>query len=85
MNAQHIFYILGSIAFGLVALITLVFIIVILLIKRQVTRLVTHVHRVSGEISDLVETGKRYTETLGNSFVASVALKLLKSFMRRRK
>jgi hypothetical protein len=84
MNAQEIFYILGSVAFGIGILILAVLIIVIIIIKGQINRLTTRLNKISGEVEGLVETGKRYTGMLGKGFFTTVIVKLIRSFFRRK-
>jgi uncharacterized protein YoxC len=84
MNTQELFYLLGSIAFGIAVLFVLTLIITIVLIKQRIDKVAQKIDTVSGEIQGLVSSGRRYTETMGKGFMASLALKIIKSFMTRR-
>ena len=84
MNAQELFYILGSIVFGLAVLFLIVLVITIVTIKKQVEKTTARINAVSSEIQGFVHAGKEYTSTLGKGFLGTLAFRIIKAFLKRR-
>ncbi|MDB4940128.1 MAG: hypothetical protein JWO40_553 [Candidatus Doudnabacteria bacterium] len=80
MTAQHIFYILGSIAFGGFVILLIVFIAIMISINRQIRMLSYRFHLIADEIEGLIESGKSYGRYLGANVGVSVLGKILKMF-----
>ena len=84
MNAQELFHILGSVAFGLVVLLLVVLILAVLAIKKQITKVTTRISAVSSEIEGMVHTGRQYTQTVGKGFLGTLVFRIIKAFLKRK-
>ena len=73
---QLVFYILGSIAFGLFSIYLIVAFVVLMAIRRRAARVNRRMHLMIDEAHSLIQAGKSYTKYISASMISSV-LKLI--------
>jgi len=82
-TAQHVFYIFGTIAFGLIAIFLLIITIVMIRIGAAINKMQRRFHFVARELRYLMESGRSYSRYVGASFMSPIMGMLLR-FLRRR-
>jgi len=81
-DAQHVFYIIASIALGLFAIFQIIAIIALLAIQRRIAKMSRRFHFVTNELYRLIESGKSYSRYVGASLTGSVIKGILRMFRR---
>ena len=82
-TAQHVFYIIASVALGLFSLFLLFMFVMLLFVANRINRIARSFAAVSMEVRELIREAKSYSRYLGAKMGAGIIGKII-HFMRKR-